>query len=84
MTWIKCAERMPKDMQRVLITGPDADRPGVKTNFVDPHKWSQAVAYWYGPSYLSDPPVTWVLDATGDGVDIHPTHWQPLPEPPNE
>ena len=65
-------ETAPKDGTRILIAMPRDDGPVCEA------WWAQD--YEGGPGYWSTPP-----SCTGRGYTIlpdYPTHWQPLPEPP--
>lgn len=72
MDWIKCTDRMPPDMEPVMVTVRVND--GGKQTWVDVR---------YNPEYKE-----WeqLADAVGDyweglGKDYEVTHWMPYPEP---
>jgi hypothetical protein len=65
MSWIKCSERMPDDLQQVLMA-----RAWDGEMRVDPACYHAHFGFFEPVSGYH-----WL-----DSV----THWQPLPEPPNE
>lgn len=72
--WIKCEERLPEVRLSVVVFGVlDGEiQPATHEAFLSGSK----LVRW--KSVRSDP-------TTGDWTDLrHVTHWQPLPQAPNE
>lgn len=72
MAWIKCTDRMPPDMEIVIVT--------VKYNDGCKYTWTDVR---HNPEYQE-----WeqLVDVIGDywegiGEDCKVTHWIPIPEP---
>ncbi|QGZ13421.1 hypothetical protein KLPPOU148_044 [Klebsiella phage vB_KpnM_15-38_KLPPOU148] len=72
--WIKCSERMPEPETPVLIINNGVIRIGeIRWDYPTHEETYQAFKYWDDPYDDGQP---WEV------FDI--THWQPLPEPPQE
>lgn len=60
----------PKDGTRILLWANDE---------MDVGYWTMCA--WVG---TMENPGAWVIyEARSDTIELHPTHWQPLPPPPN-
>lgn len=68
-------ETAPKDGTRVLVFSPDAREP-------------QIFVAWLGsfilPGTKGEEDEGWIDAWSDDLVDAWPTHWQPLPAPPEQ
>ena len=73
MSWIKCSERMPAEGQYVLFFVP-ASTPGGADHYIATGSWGRVNEHI--PCAWSDGDQPW------SAAEV--THWQPLPEPPND
>jgi hypothetical protein len=79
MRWISVKDKLPEYPESVLVTGGNRATDKISDFY--------AVAYFDGTQWLLDP-FTIGYDSWDDETDIclliEPTHWMPLPEPPEE
>lgn len=70
--WISVKERLPKNMEEVLVT--DGSEAGVASAFYSPN-----LKTWHANDYLLS-----IKSETGGIIIIDSliTHWMPLPKPP--
>ena len=71
MAWIKCTDRMPPDMEPVIVTV--RDNTGVKQTWVDVR---------YNPEHKEYEQLSDVVGDYWDGLgeDYKVTHWMPMPK----
>jgi len=71
MAWIRCSERVPEPETEVLVYVDGHRGPSWSNNHCLVAYWAPWADEWYEERHSE----TWLV-----GV----THWQPLPEPPND
>lgn len=75
--WIKCSDRLPADMQVVILSG-HCNTPGYPNRYVEPAIHLEGCFHPCGMDDEGD------LGPDMDGYMSNVTHWQPLPAPPTE
>jgi len=77
MEWIKCVATLPENDEDVLIYNV---KDGISTGF-----YTESNVHWYiesdGSKFYTDS--GWETSYSWAPY-MSPTHWMPLPEPPNE
>lgn len=88
-TWIPCSERLPEDLETVIVTwinrDPDSYYENIKDKpFTDPAYRYRGRWYWWSTRAID---ITreygrYELDEVDDGIEI--IAWMPMPEPYKE
>lgn len=74
MDWIKCTDRMPPDMEPVIVTVKfSIPQFGRKKGTFSDVRYNHGKGVW---EYLSDS-----YHAVWDELKVEVTHWMPMPEP---
>lgn len=66
--WIPCSDDLPKDKRSLLYFGNSIDK-------------DIEIGTWNYESQ-NDDTIVWIVDTYGPCIYSKPTHWQPLPKPP--
>ena len=78
--WISVEDRLPEDGDgTVLVCFPDIEPYNLKEHFVNAKHDTRVKTAVY-----SEYSGTWIIGDMGGVSNIQPTHWRPLPEPPEE
>lgn len=78
--WISVEDRLPEEGDgTVLVCFPDIEPYNLKEHFVNAKHDTRVKTAVY-----SEYSGTWIIGDMGGVSNIQPTHWQPLPEPPEE
>lgn len=79
-TWIPCSERMPEDDKKVLVYIPPRDGTTQYGYYIAQMRKVKGDTNNFWGIQTADSP--WTVWAWGYFVEPIVTHWQPLPEPP--
>lgn len=78
--WISVEDRLPEDGDgTVLVCFPDIEPYNLKEHFVNAKHDTRVKTAVY-----SEYSGAWIIGDMGGVSNIQPTHWQPLPESPEE
>ena len=78
--WISVEDRLPEEGDgTVLVCFPDIEPYNLKEHFVNAKHDTRVKTAVY-----SEYSGTWIIGDMGGVSNIQPTHWRPLPEPPEE
>ena len=78
--WISVNDRLPEEGDgTVLVCFPDIEPYNLKEHFVNAKHDTRVKTAVY-----SEYSGTWIIGDMGGVSNIQPTHWHPLPEPPEE
>lgn len=78
--WISVNDRLPEEGDgTVLVCFPDIEPYNLKEHFVNAKHDTRVKTAVY-----SEYSGTWIIGDMGGVSNIQPTHWRPLPEPPEE